>query len=348
MTETDIVKALGGLPEGKLNCSVLGIQAIRDAVADYLLYSVILQQGLVKDRVQYESALDGKRGPWAPMGATVPARPWGENESNLATLDERSKLIGVEERKPMIMQNLWKAVEAEAVRRSIADIRLGLGYTAVVLDDGRTGVAYTLRDSSDECCCILQEAGSLRGRSVESIFRQSLNGPPLWRSIGAAAINALAPDGEFPESEGNILDFFQVGTEDRVGMVGYFAPLMKLEHRVKELLVLEEKALGDDRTHPAHRAPHILPTCSVVILTAVSVVNGTFDQLIGLCKGAREVVLVGPSTPMFPRVFASYGLTLLGGIRIADTPGLLQVISEGGGTRQFGSTVRKVTVRIRA
>ncbi|MBW2148331.1 MAG: iron-sulfur cluster assembly scaffold protein [Deltaproteobacteria bacterium] len=75
MTETDIVKALGGLPEGKLNCSVLGIQAIRDAVADYLLYSVILQQGLVKDRVQYESALDGKRGPWAPMGATVPARP---------------------------------------------------------------------------------------------------------------------------------------------------------------------------------------------------------------------------------------------------------------------------------
>jgi len=68
LTEKDIVKALGGLPEGKLHCSVLGIQAIRDAVADYLLYSVILQQGLVKVCIQYESALDGKRVTMGPHG----------------------------------------------------------------------------------------------------------------------------------------------------------------------------------------------------------------------------------------------------------------------------------------
>ncbi len=255
-------------------------------------------------------------------------------------------MSGVEARKLLVIRSLWEAIGAEAARRKLADVRLGLGYSAVVLDDGRAGVAYTLRDSSDECCWILQEAGSLKGRRVEDIFRQSLNGPPLWRSIGVATLNALAPDGDFSESEGDILDFLQAGEDDRVGMVGYFGPLMKLEHRVKELLVLEEKALGGDRTLPAHRAPHILPACSVVILTAVSVVNGTFDQLVGLCKGAREIALLGPSTPMFPHVFSPYGLTLLGGIRIVDTQGLLQVISEGGGTRHFGKTVRKVTLRI--
>jgi nitrogen fixation NifU-like protein len=61
LTEADIVRELGGLPEKKLHCSVLGIQAIRDAIADYLIYSMMLQQGMVQNRAQYESILNGKR-----------------------------------------------------------------------------------------------------------------------------------------------------------------------------------------------------------------------------------------------------------------------------------------------
>jgi nitrogen fixation NifU-like protein len=61
LTEADVVQGLGGLPEGKLHCSVLGIQAIRDAIADYLIYSMMRQQGIVENRAQYESALNGKR-----------------------------------------------------------------------------------------------------------------------------------------------------------------------------------------------------------------------------------------------------------------------------------------------
>lgn len=61
MSEEDLVRALDGLPEHKLHCSVLGIRAIRDAVADYMLYSMMQQQGLVKDRREYEKAMKGKR-----------------------------------------------------------------------------------------------------------------------------------------------------------------------------------------------------------------------------------------------------------------------------------------------
>lgn len=35
LSETDIVNALGGLPENKLHCSVLGATALKNAIADY-------------------------------------------------------------------------------------------------------------------------------------------------------------------------------------------------------------------------------------------------------------------------------------------------------------------------
>lgn len=35
LTDTDIVKALGGLPENKLHCSVLGATALKNAIENY-------------------------------------------------------------------------------------------------------------------------------------------------------------------------------------------------------------------------------------------------------------------------------------------------------------------------
>lgn len=35
LTEDDVVKALGGLPESKIHCSVLGIKALKSAIDNY-------------------------------------------------------------------------------------------------------------------------------------------------------------------------------------------------------------------------------------------------------------------------------------------------------------------------
>jgi hypothetical protein len=46
-----------------------------------------------------------------------------------------------------------------------------------------------------------------------------------------------------------------------------------------------------------------------------------------------------------PSVFAPLGVTLLAGIVVTDGPGILEVVSDGGGTRLFGERVRKMNVR---
>lgn len=58
------------------------------------------------------------------------------------------------------------------------------------------------------------------------------------------------------------------------------------------------------------------------------------------------MVILGPSTPFIPEVFRRRGVTMLSGLKTEDPGRILQIVSEGGGARQFGPAVRKLSLRI--
>lgn len=252
--------------------------------------------------------------------------------------------VGTESR-GSVVEALLRRVREEARQREIAELCLGLGYSAVVLDDGSAGLAYTVRAGRPECCSVLDDAGTLRGRNAWELLAGAFPGDPVRASLGVAIINALAPADSGHELEGDLLEHLRVAGDDRVGMVGYFAPFMPLKERVAAFHVLEERELAEPDVHPAREAGRILPRCSVVVLTSVTLVNGTFEELIRYAEGAREIALVGPSTPLFPEIFRPYGVTLLAGSRVRDVRRLLEIISEGGGRRHLGPALRKVAMR---
>jgi uncharacterized protein (DUF4213/DUF364 family) len=244
-----------------------------------------------------------------------------------------------------LIQALLERVREAAREREVADLRLGLGYSAVVLDDGRAGLAYTVGAERPGCCAVLDDAGTLRGRNAWELLEGAFSDNSLRASLGVATINALAPADPRRELEGDLLQHLRVAGEDRVGMVGYFAPFMPLKDRVADFHVLEERELAEPHVHPAREAERILPRCSVVILTSVTIVNGTFEGLLRHAGRAREVALVGPSTPLIPEPFRRHRVTLLAGSRVRDVRRLLEIVSEGGGTRHLGPTLRKVVMR---
>lgn len=232
--------------------------------------------------------------------------------------------------------------------RSVADLRLGLLYAAVRFADGATGVAHLLTQPSGGPCRPLRGAGQLAGTPAEEVARWVLSRDPTEASVGLAALNAAATGTQRPDEVGDIRDLLPISPSDRVAMIGYFAPLLPwLRKTGAHLDILDIKPIDDPSVRPAEDAAAVLPECDVALISATAIINHTLDGLLVLCQSARDIVLLGPSTPMVPQVFGSTAVTLLAGVEVTDGQGMLRIVSEGGSTRQFGPVVRKLCVSVR-
>jgi uncharacterized protein (DUF4213/DUF364 family) len=246
----------------------------------------------------------------------------------------------------MIVDDLLEHLVSRAEGRSVSEVCVGLGYTAVRLDDGRCGLAFTFHEDVCEGCSVIKEAGTLAGRPARELagWVKTLDATSV--ALGVATLNALA---EPPASatETDFTELIRVAPEDVVGMVGYFAPLVgSLRQRAARLHIFERRPREQGDEHPDWTAPLLLPDCDVVIISGTAVINRTIDALLTHVSKAREVAVLGPSTPLVPEVFAGRGVTLLGGVQVTDAARVFRVVSEGGGTRRFGSAVRKLCVRL--
>jgi hypothetical protein len=229
----------------------------------------------------------------------------------------------------------------------VSDVRIGLGYTAVMLADGRTGVAFTFRDQAKGGCSVLNGIRPLSTRPAADLLALLESQDAIEAGVGLACANALANRDEAAYLDGDILDHLNLGPEDHVGMVGHFGPLVgPIQKRARSLTVFERVHRGSVLLRPQEEAEAALPGCQVALITATSVINHTVDNLLEAARGCREVVLLGASTPLLAEVFGALKVTMLSGVVVKNSDEVLRVVSEGGGMRQFSPYVRKVTVRV--
>ena len=247
----------------------------------------------------------------------------------------------------MIIDDIREHLISRFPEQRVADVRMGLGYTAVMLEDGNAGVAYTFREDAPAGCSVFAGRRPLAGRTTTELLEYLGSKEALESTVGLAVVNALANRHGPGQQEADILDTLSVGFMDRVGMVGYFGPLVgPLEKRVRELVIFERNAARSDRVLPAEEAYAELPGCEVAVITATALIPGNLDRLIEAASGCREVAVVGASTPLLPEVFGPLGVTLLSGITVNDPHAVLQIVSEGGGMGMFGKRVQKVNMRL--
>ncbi|MBI4321257.1 MAG: DUF364 domain-containing protein [Chloroflexi bacterium] len=245
---------------------------------------------------------------------------------------------------------------------TVQDVRVGVYYTAVKLNTGHAGVAYTpTHDIPQSRCCPISQGRMARAGNMLELclleFVDLIHSENLLESgVGAATINAvsqlLLEDGRpgyrvFGE-ELDTLGLVTVGPDDTVSIIGAFPPVIKyMRQFTKHVYVIERnpKAQVEVPLEPEEASKSLLPRSDIVVFTGATIVNHSFENLLSLCTSAREVVLLGPTCSMIPEPFFEHGVTVMGGIRVYDGDRVLRVVSEAGsGNHFYESCATKMTV----
>jgi len=227
----------------------------------------------------------------------------------------------------------------------VVDVRIGLGYTAVTLQNGSTGLSMTLREHATKGCTVLESTKPLSGRSVSELLGLIVSKDPIEAGIGLASANALVNRMRDEFQDGNIKEHLQLEAHDRVGMVGHFRPLVKeIKTQVRSLTVFEHIPQPEGDVLPATFAKDLLPECDVVLITATAIINQTMDELLLASKDCRIVAVVGASTPMLHEAFTDTPVCLLSGVVVNNGPEVQRIVSEGGGMRSFKLHVSRVNL----
>lgn len=247
----------------------------------------------------------------------------------------------------MVIDELIEQAKNRSRGRKVKDVRAGLGYTCVMLEDSACGLAYTFRNAMGHCCGVIPDAGTLVGRDSGELISWAKEGHMLKSAIGLATINAILnnPSAAFPS--GNVIQAFDVKPSETFGMIGEFSPIL---FRVKEMTgniyVFEQEVVEGDGLYPSSQIPELLPSCNVVVITATSIINHSIDGILPYCKNARQVCITGPSTPICPEVFQKYNVTMLAGSVVEKPDLVLQFVSQGGGTMNMKPAIRHVLVPV--
>ena len=242
---------------------------------------------------------------------------------------------------------LIDALLASAPDAPVLDVRIGLSWTAVVVElagQRRCGMAATLRGARGHGSATIPNAGHLVGASARELasWSQLDAGSLTQASVGFATLNALlaaaAPD--HPWTELNASEVIaERGAGKRVALVGHFPFVEDLRQRVGTLWVLELEPRPGDL--PASAAAEVLPQADIVAITSTTLINGTFAGLMALRNPAALTMLLGPSTPLSPILF-DYGVDIMSGALVENIDATLHAASQGAGFRQ----IHQVGVRL--
>lgn len=254
----------------------------------------------------------------------------------------------------MILERIYAFAMPRLLGRTIKDVRIGLELLAIELDNGQVGVTYVLKNEIGHTCQTFSNAGSLIGMNAVDLAKWSVIGEDvISRSIGLAVCNSVVQIDELniPQDISGVDAVMAVNIqpEDTIGIVGYIGPVIsRLQEKKNQLLIFERDQGKGDNTYPEKSQSEFLPKCQVVFITSSTLINGTLEKLLSYCMNAREVVMVGSSTPLCPNAFKGTGVTVLSGTiwPPKNSDQIFTGVSQCAGMRQLIKHGQKVSVKV--
>jgi len=173
----------------------------------------------------------------------------------------------------------------------------------------------------------------LIGRPVKRVIREMFDTRENLRvSTGMSCLNSALP---VPEDafDGNAIDpFLDRADQLRTCFIGHFPAADQWREQNYPVNVIELfPQPGDIHWDHSHEA---LAKADLVFITGLTLVNGTFPEVIRRTPNARYRVLMGPTVPLSPVLF-DYGVHLIGSTLILDIDRAIDCCRWGAGSEIF-------------
>lgn len=222
----------------------------------------------------------------------------------------------------------------------------------IFLEDESAGPFYTSLDQALAELWQQYPQGYIEPQPALPLIEELNSASPARRALALGAYNAMSQHvmrraGYLPLPSGGSKDMGLPTIEpgQTIGMVGFFRPLIApLLQQGIPVLVLEKNPARVElqpgiilSTDPAD-----LAGCSHVLCTASTLLNGTLDSLLQICKNCLSFNLIGPSGSGLPDVLFNHGVNSVGGIRIEDMGALQDALAR---QESWGSAGRKYQIQ---
>jgi uncharacterized protein (DUF4213/DUF364 family) len=235
---------------------------------------------------------------------------------------------------------------------------VGVVFSGVKLSDGRGGLAGSPRpeDQLYGKDAATQPPGALAGLPVLSLL-EPWPEEPFRRALAVAALNALSASwlegGAYRVVyDRDALDLLELRPGMSVALVGAFSSYIDRLRSVPGLrlkvLELRESALREQDKPlyvPASRAAEVVPACDALVITGMTLVNGTLEGLLRLAAPTASVIVVGPSGSMLPDALFARGVRWAGGCVLTNPDAALELLAQGGRARHlYGNCARRINL----
>jgi len=272
-------------------------------------------------------------------------------------LDESKQIYMIIEKTYDLLKTRYKD---RIEKLMFSDIRIGVFMTAVRLSDNSCGTSSTLVDDSLHCVKSKRDYGdfsplNIKGKKVCDLFETKKESKILL-TLKIAVLNAISSGiistGNYKIVENcDPVDLLDLNNEKTITIVGAFhSYIKKIAETRNKLYILElnENALTDEEKKyfvPANDYARAFNESDIIIITGLTLVNKTIDNLLTAIPDKTLAIVTGPSSSIIPDVLFANKVNIIGSTRIIKPDVLFDLVSEaGGGYHLFDYCAQKICI----
>ncbi len=227
------------------------------------------------------------------------------------------------------------AIQEICISPPTNDMQKSSKFGVMILEDSTIGLTYVGLNNALHHLHQNSQWRSLVGGSTVDAARLYSSETNWERVLGMAAINAISQyvlqKSKFPRSSvSKTIHGLDLGKQDKIGMVGFFPPLVEQIRALNiplTVLELDPQWLDRQENFEVTLDPENLGDCNKVICTATTLINHSLDSVLGYIQGAASINIIGPTAGCLPDPLFDRGVTSIGGSCITDSNRFMQMWS---------------------